>query len=130
MSTGPETGTIRVEVAYATPERQLVLPLDVPRGCTVGEAIERSAIREEFPGLAVKAVPAVPVAEAVTTLATSTTYGVAPFVRDAALFALRQGDAFEDRIAAPFRRRRQIALDRLTGANRRPHRFRPNRLRD
>ena len=53
MSTGPETGAIRVEVAYATPERQLVLPLDVPRGCTVGEAIERSAIREEFPGLAV-----------------------------------------------------------------------------
>ena len=53
MSTGPEAGSIRVEVAYATPERQLVLPLDVPRGCTVGEAIERSAIREEFPGLAV-----------------------------------------------------------------------------
>jgi putative ubiquitin-RnfH superfamily antitoxin RatB of RatAB toxin-antitoxin module len=40
-------------VAYATPKRQLVLPLYVPRGCTVAEAIERSAIREEFPGLVV-----------------------------------------------------------------------------
>lgn len=53
MSTGPEAESIRVEVAYATPKRQLVLPLDVPRGCTLAEAIERSAIREEFPGLVV-----------------------------------------------------------------------------
>ena len=46
-------------------------------------------------------------------LATNTTYGVAGFVQDAALFALTQGAAFEDDIAAPFKRRRQIALDIL-----------------
>ena len=53
MSTGADVVMIRVEVACATPERQLVLPLDVPLGCTLAEAIERSAIREEFPGLVV-----------------------------------------------------------------------------
>jgi len=58
------------------------------------------------------------VADAVTTLATNTTYGVPAFVQDAALFALRQGDGFEARIAEPFRRRRDIALRVLEGANR------------
>jgi arginine:pyruvate transaminase len=57
-----------------------------------------------------------PVVEAVTTLATNTTYGVAAFIQDAALFALRQGPTFEARIAAPFRRRREIALDALAQA--------------
>ena len=52
-STVPDPETINVEVAYATPERQLVLPLAVPRGCTLAEAIERSAIHQEFPGLVV-----------------------------------------------------------------------------
>jgi putative ubiquitin-RnfH superfamily antitoxin RatB of RatAB toxin-antitoxin module len=42
-----------VEVAYATPERQLIVQVDVPPGCTVAEAIERSAIGEQFPGLVV-----------------------------------------------------------------------------
>ena len=46
-------------------------------------------------------------------LATHTTYGVAGFIQDAALFALNQGAAFEHAIAAPFQRRRQIALDIL-----------------
>lgn len=58
-----------------------------------------------------------PVAEAVTTLATNTTYGVPAFIQDAALFALRQGPAFEAQIAAPFRRRREIALARLKDTN-------------
>ena len=57
------------------------------------------------------------VAEAVTVLATNTTYGVPAFVQDAALFALRQGEAFEARIAAPFRRRRDIAIRVLAGSN-------------
>lgn len=47
-------------------------------------------------------------------LATNTTYGVPGFVQAAALFALQQGAALEDRIAAPFRRRRAIA-DRVLG---------------
>jgi len=40
---------IGVEVAYATPQRQLIVALDVPAGTTAGEAIELSAIRREFP---------------------------------------------------------------------------------
>ena len=46
-------------------------------------------------------------------LATNTTYGVAGFVQDAALFALGQGTELEQKIAAPFARRRDIALDIL-----------------
>ncbi len=42
-------------------------------------------------------------------LSTHTTYGVPGFIQDAALFALRQGAALEERVAAPFRRRRAIA---------------------
>jgi len=55
MSTGPESagGSLTVEVAYATPSRQALVRLEVEAGCTVGEAIERSGIREEFPGLTV-----------------------------------------------------------------------------
>ena len=62
-------------------------------------------------------VAPVPVAEAITLLATNTTYGVPGFVQDAALFALRQGDGFEEAIAAPFRRRRLIAQRLLAGQN-------------
>ena len=41
-------------------------------------------------------------------LATHTTYGVPGYIQDAALFALTQGTALEDKVAAPFKRRRQI----------------------
>lgn len=57
------------------------------------------------------------VAAAITTLATNTTYGVAPFVQDAAHYALGLGPAFEAKIAEPFRRRREIALAQLAGLN-------------
>lgn len=50
-------------------------------------------------------------------LATHTTYGVPGFIQDAALFALSQGPEFEAEIAAPFRRRRQIAHKVLAGQN-------------
>ncbi len=58
-----------------------------------------------------------PVIAALSDLATNTTYGVPGFIQDAAVFALKQGRAFEDRIAAPFRRRRDIALNLLEGQN-------------
>jgi len=48
-------------------------------------------------------------------LATNTTYGVPGFVQDAALFALRAGAALEQRISAPFRRRRALAEAVLAG---------------
>ena len=55
MSTAPEESatSIGVEVAYATPQRQLVLKVEVPAGCTLLEAIERSGILGEFPGMKV-----------------------------------------------------------------------------
>ena len=40
-------------MAYATPEHQALLALDVCVGCTVAEAIELSGIRQEFPELVV-----------------------------------------------------------------------------
>lgn len=49
-------------------------------------------------------------------LAISTTYGVPGFIQDAALHALRDGEAGEAAIAARYRRRRDAALEALTGA--------------
>ncbi len=51
------------------------------------------------------------------TLATHTTYGVPGFIQDAATFALGQGTAPEDAVAAPFRRRRELTLKALAGQN-------------
>ena len=59
----------------------------------------------------------VPVIEYLTNFATHTTYGVPGFIQDAAEFALSQGQELEDEVAAPFRRRRRIALDLLTQQN-------------
>lgn len=38
-----------VEVAYATPDKQLILTVQVPPGTTVEECILRSGINEHFP---------------------------------------------------------------------------------
>lgn len=48
-------------------------------------------------------------------LATNTTYGVPGYIQDAAEFALRQGPALEEKIAAPFRRRLGLAQSILAG---------------
>jgi putative ubiquitin-RnfH superfamily antitoxin RatB of RatAB toxin-antitoxin module len=40
---------IHVEVAYATPDKQVLLGLSVPEGTTVAEGIEQSNIQGEFP---------------------------------------------------------------------------------
>jgi arginine:pyruvate transaminase len=50
-------------------------------------------------------------------LATHTNYGIPGFIQEAGLFALTQGPAFEETIAAPFRRRRDITLDLLARQN-------------
>lgn len=42
---------MKVEVAYALPERQQILVLEVEDGCTVFEAAQRSGIAERFPEL-------------------------------------------------------------------------------
>ncbi|MEW2916345.1 pyridoxal phosphate-dependent aminotransferase [Ruegeria sp. ANG10] len=50
-------------------------------------------------------------------LATHTTYGVPGFIQDAASFALNAGNALEEQIAAPFRRRRTLAVGILSAQN-------------
>lgn len=44
--------TIAVEVAYATPARQMIIELNVVPGTTAGQAVELSGIRREFPAIA------------------------------------------------------------------------------
>lgn len=43
--------TINVEVAYALPEKQVILPVNVELGTTIGGAIVQSGIMMEFPEL-------------------------------------------------------------------------------
>ncbi len=50
-------------------------------------------------------------------LATHTTYGVPGFIQDAASFALNAGAELEEQIAAPFRRRRALAVGILEAQN-------------
>lgn len=38
-----------VQVAYATPDREAILPLQVAPGTTIGQAIERSGVLQAFP---------------------------------------------------------------------------------
>ena len=59
----------------------------------------------------------IPVIEHLTNFATHSTYGVPGFIQDAAEFALSQGQELEDEVAAPFRRRRRIALDLVAQQN-------------
>lgn len=55
MSTAgdPAMAMIGVEVAYATPARQLVIAVQLPAGSTLEEAIDRSGIRAEFPDMVI-----------------------------------------------------------------------------
>ena len=40
---------MEIEVAYATAEKQVLLKIEAPSGCSVADAIELSGIRSEFP---------------------------------------------------------------------------------
>ncbi len=46
-----EQPLIPVEVAYATPAKQLIVTLEVPRGTTAYEAVILSGIAAEFDGI-------------------------------------------------------------------------------
>lgn len=50
-------------------------------------------------------------------LATHTTYGVPGYIQDAAVFALAQGTPLEEKVAAPFLRRRGLAMALLERQN-------------
>jgi putative ubiquitin-RnfH superfamily antitoxin RatB of RatAB toxin-antitoxin module len=41
--------TLRVEVAYAKVDEQLIIPLEVPQGTNIQQAIEKSNILQIFP---------------------------------------------------------------------------------
>ncbi|WP_298291169.1 aminotransferase class I/II-fold pyridoxal phosphate-dependent enzyme [uncultured Litoreibacter sp.] len=58
-----------------------------------------------------------PVIEQLINLATHTTYGVPGYIQDAALFALNEGPALEEKVAAPFRRRRLVAQGLIATQN-------------
>ena len=45
------TRLIEIEVACALPHRQVVVALSVPEGCSVGEAVARSGLPQQFPEL-------------------------------------------------------------------------------
>jgi putative ubiquitin-RnfH superfamily antitoxin RatB of RatAB toxin-antitoxin module len=95
METERDTARIRIEVAYARPDKQSILTITVAPGTTVAEAIEQSAIRKEFPE-----IQAEPVA-------------VGIFSRKVAMdHVLREGDRIEiyrPLIADPKEARRQRA---------------------
>ena len=41
--------TLRVEVAYARPDEQVIIPVEAPEGATVEQVIVLSRIQERFP---------------------------------------------------------------------------------
>lgn len=41
--------SVQVEVAYARPEEQVIIPVEVEEGATLRSAVERSGILERFP---------------------------------------------------------------------------------
>jgi len=48
---------IKVEVAYATPDKQRIIEIDVPAGTTLVEAVRRSGIDREFPEMTLEGAP-------------------------------------------------------------------------
>lgn len=45
------TATINVEVVYALPEQQTLLPVQLDEGATAGDAIRQSGVLEAFPDI-------------------------------------------------------------------------------
>jgi len=48
---------IQVEVAYALPEKQMIIPLTVKKGTSMYDAVVQSGISSKFEGLDVDSVP-------------------------------------------------------------------------
>lgn len=48
---GEGANRFRVEVAYARPDVQVILPVEVGEGATLRDAVEKSGILEKFPEL-------------------------------------------------------------------------------
>lgn len=54
---GPCMAEISIEVVYALPDRQALLKLQLPQGTTAREAVQRSGLEDEFPGLELSTMP-------------------------------------------------------------------------
>lgn len=52
--TGQHPAMIRVEVAYALSDQQWIVPVEVPEGATLEQAILASRIQERFPEIELK----------------------------------------------------------------------------
>ncbi|MCC1493429.1 pyridoxal phosphate-dependent aminotransferase [Cognatishimia sp. F0-27] len=87
------------------------LPGMAARTMVIGSMSKSHAMTGSRIGWIVAPEPAI---AALIDLATATTYGVPGYIQDAALFALTDDTALETRVAAPFRRRRDLVLDRLS----------------
>jgi len=48
---------LKLEVAYATPERQVIIPLEVEYGTNIASAIENSGIQQDFPEIDLNIMP-------------------------------------------------------------------------
>ncbi|MDS4021367.1 MAG: RnfH family protein [Candidatus Competibacter sp.] len=51
---GDSPATIRVEVAYARPEEQTIISVEIPEGATLEQAIVKSRIQERFPEIQIQ----------------------------------------------------------------------------
>ncbi len=45
------SATLRVEVAYARPDEQVIIPVEAPEGATVEQVIALSRIQDRFPDI-------------------------------------------------------------------------------
>jgi len=90
------------------------LPGMVERTLVIGSMSKSHAMTGSRVGWVVAPVPVIAL---MIDLATHITYGVPGYIQDAALFALGQGSALEEEVAAPFARRRMIAIEALAGQN-------------
>ena len=99
-------------------EGEHVSPRDLPgmagRTITIG-SMSKSHVMTGF-RLGWLIAPA-PLIASLRDLAISTTYGVSGFIQDAAADALRNGAGIEAEVTARYRRRRDIAVRALAGAN-------------
>lgn len=53
----PVPGRIEVEVAFALPERQMLIAVELAEGATVADAIAESGLPEQFPGESLEKLP-------------------------------------------------------------------------
>lgn len=57
VSVEPQSDFVRVEVAYARPDRQFLLKIRVPHGTTARDAVRLSGIRGECPEIDLDSAP-------------------------------------------------------------------------